>query len=221
MRTSKSFLAISFILFLVSAVAVSSDSQTVYACSCMQPLSPDEELPKYDMVFSGKVTDINNNNPLNQRDLSSDSVYVTFDADRKWKGINSDILLVKTPGSSAACGFFFEENKEYIVYATFSEEAPFELLETNLCSRTGLFSDAIEDLQELGPGVSLAPEIRPPTPLSPLKQFNSGIPAEQIQCKEGLHRVLKYDNTPVCLKSESIPELDKRGFIVVPRTIAG
>ncbi len=192
-----------------------------YACSCMQPLSPDEELPNYDVVFSGTAREIGKENPLSNGDFSSDSVYVTFDVDREWKGFKADNLIIKTPESSAACGFPFEENQEYVVYATHSEEFPFELLEANMCSRTGLLSGAFEEFDELGPGVSVKPEIKPPTSLSPLKQFNSGIPAGQIQCKEELHRVLKYDGSPVCVKSKSIGELNKRGFINIPITSVG
>lgn len=49
--------------------------------------------------------------------------------------------------------------------------------------------------------------------LSPLKQFNSGIPIDKIQCKEGLEFVIKSsDNTPACVKSTSIPKLIERGW---------
>lgn len=221
MRISNSFLMIPLILLLISMAYVNPANHTAYACSCIQPLSPDEELPNYDIVFSGTVREIERENHLTNDDFSSDSFYVTFDVDKKWKGFNADNLIIKTPDSSTACGFPFAKNQEYIVYATHSEEFPFELLDVDMCSRTGLLSEAFEELDELGPGVSVKPEITPPTSLSPLKQFKEGIPAEQIQCKEGLHRVLKYDGTPVCLKPESILELDNRGFVVVPRTNVG
>jgi len=210
MRRSNQFLTISLILFLVSVIFVSSNNHTAYACSCMQPLSPDEELPNYDAVFSGKVTDIVEKDPNDQVFSSIDPVFVTFDVNTVWKGDKKDTITIKTAQSSASCGFYFEENQEYIVYASQYDS---KYLEVSLCSRTGLLSDAIEDLQELSIGHLVKPEI-----LSPLKQLKSGILPEEIQCKDGLHHFLKYDGTPVCIKSKSIKELDRRGFIDVPVT---
>ncbi len=217
MGMQRQFFAISLVLFLVSMVSVnSSDDYTAYACSCMQPLSPDEELPNYDAVFSGKVTGIEeriSNDPVFS---SADLVLVTLDVDTVWKGEKKDTMTVKTAQSSASCGFYFEENREYIVYASQYDD---EYLEVSLCSRTGLLSDAIEDLQELGPGIPIKSESKSET-LPPLKQFKSGISAENIQCKEELYLVIKHDNTPACVKQDSILELDKRGWIDVPITHA-
>lgn len=49
-------------------------------------------------------------------------------------------------------------------------------------------------------------------PQSPLKQFNSNVPYDEIQCKESLVLVLKYDGSPVCVKPETIPKLIERGW---------
>ena len=211
MRMQRQFLAISLILFLVSMVSVnSSDDYAAYACSCMQPLSPDEELPNYDAVFSGKVTGMEETISNDQVFSSADSILVTLDVDTVWKGEKKDTMTVKTAQSSASCGFYFEEEREYIVYASQYDD---EYLEVSLCSRTGLLSDAIEDLQELGPGIPIKSESKPET-LPPLKQFKSGISAENIQCKEELRLVIKHDNTPACVKSSSVEKLTDRDWIV-------
>jgi len=47
---------------------------------------------------------------------------------------------------------------------------------------------------------------------SPLKQFKSGITIEEIQCKESLTLVKKYDGTPACVKEQTIPKLIERGW---------
>ncbi|MEM2160927.1 MAG: hypothetical protein QXN55_08245 [Candidatus Nitrosotenuis sp.] len=54
--------------------------------------------------------------------------------------------------------------------------------------------------------------VSPPV-LSPLKQFKSGIPIEQIQCKQGLMLVKKYDNTPACIMLSSLSELNFRKVV--------
>lgn len=211
MKNSRVFLSSMFALSLIFSLTASNSVEDVYACSCMQLLSPDEELPNFDAVFSGKVTDMDEKHPTDPIFSSTDPVFVTFDVDTVWKGEKKDTITVKTAQSSASCGFYFEEEQEYVVYASQYDD---EYLEVSLCSRTGLLSDAIEDLQELGPGFAIKSENKLEL-LPPLKQFKSGIPTEQIQCKEGLQLVIKHDNTPACVKLDSILKLEKRGWTVL------
>jgi hypothetical protein len=58
---------------------------------------------------------------------------------------------------------------------------------------------------------------------SPLKQFKSGIPIDQIQCKENLERIQKHDDIPACVKSSSIWFLTERDWmkLVTFETISG
>ena len=54
----------------------------------------------------------------------------------------------------------------------------------------------------------------PKVPISPLKQFKSGVPAEEIACKEGQTVMLKKNtNIPLCIKNSSITELYCRNFL--------
>ena len=50
--------------------------------------------------------------------------------------------------------------------------------------------------------------------LSPLKQFKSGVPIDEINCREDLVKVIKkFDNMPTCIKSESKSKLIQRDWI--------
>lgn len=209
-------MAIPLILFLVSFVFVSSYNQTAYACSCMQPLSPDEELPNYDAVFAGKVIDMDEKRSDDSLFSSANSLLVTFDVDKVWKGPQTNTITIQTSVSSASCGFYFEDDQSYIVYAN----QQVDTLDVSLCSRTGLLSSAIEDLQELGPGISMKSEINSEL-LPPLKQFKSGISVNEIQCKDNLQLVTKHDNTPACIKPHSIMKLDERGWMLEESSIHG
>ena len=171
----------------------------------MQPLSPDEELSNYDAVFSGIAT--KNQDWTATKNLSP--AFFTFDVDNVWKGDLKQTITIKTAQSSAACGFNFEENQKYIVYASQYDD---EYLEVSLCSRTGLLSNATEDLQELGSGYSVNLEA-PLSKLSPLKQFESGILVNDIQCRDSLVLLKRYDGSPACVKPESSPKLENRGWI--------
>ena len=52
--------------------------------------------------------------------------------------------------------------------------------------------------------------------ISPLKQIISGIPLGEIQCKDNLILIQKYDATPACVKPETISELIKRDWTTQP-----
>ncbi|TVL98830.1 MAG: hypothetical protein CV087_20370 [Candidatus Brocadia sp. WS118] len=50
--------------------------------------------------------------------------------------------------------------------------------------------------------------------LSPLKQFKSGIPLNEIKCKEGLDLAVKKNNRhPICITNESKTKLEHMGFL--------
>lgn len=50
---------------------------------------------------------------------------------------------------------------------------------------------------------------------SPLKQFKSGIPIDEIQCKEGLELVIKSSNgSPACVRHHNVIALSLRGWSV-------
>ena len=49
--------------------------------------------------------------------------------------------------------------------------------------------------------------------LSPLKQFKNGIPYSETECNLGLRLTQKSDGTPACVKSETVFELIKRGWV--------
>lgn len=48
--------------------------------------------------------------------------------------------------------------------------------------------------------------------LSPLKQFNSGIPSDEIPCKENLVLIQKHNDYPACVKQETREKLIERGW---------
>lgn len=131
-----------------------ANTTCVYACSCIMPGTPQEEVTRSDAVFSGKVTQ---QTPAAGLD-GSEAIKVSFEVGQVWKGQIPQELLLETSGSSASCGYTFENGKEYLVYA-YSNEGQ---LSVNLCSRTALVADAQEDLTALGQ--STVPAAAPETP---------------------------------------------------------
>lgn len=132
----------------------------VFACSCIVPMPPVESMEASAAVFAGRVTDI--------EELSVDSTIgsltnlsVTFNVSEVWKGPEDATLTIRTADNSAACGYNFEEGKEYLVYAYTNPEDGG--LATGLCNRTALLSEANDDLAALGEGNAVEPSEKPTT----------------------------------------------------------
>ena len=122
----------------------------VYACSCVQPGSPSEELEKFSAVFAGRVISIEHSYDPNGRTVTRDDrSTIGFEVSAVWKGTVHEDIYITTPPTGGTCGFTFDVGEEYIVYAY---DSPYEDggYSTGICSRTALLGGAQEDLDELG-----------------------------------------------------------------------
>ena len=110
----------------------------LYPCSCMEPPPPEDAYEEADVVFSGEVTNMV---------ISEEGYYyeVTFQIIDIWKGEYLEEITVLTELFSDTCGYPFQINNEYLVYAyTYSWG-----IYTNICTRTNLLEYASEDLDYL------------------------------------------------------------------------
>jgi hypothetical protein len=124
------------LLCLLLALAVPG-ARSARACSCLVPPPPREALDQADAVFVGTVAGIRR---------EEGAYVVRFRVDHRLKGSADREVTVRTAESSAACGYYFRERKQYLVYAHATEEG----LGVSLCSRTARVADAAEDLKALG-----------------------------------------------------------------------
>ena len=118
-----------------------------HACSCMMQ-GPKEAFDEAAAVFEGRVVAIKSEaegavGPADKR--------VLLRVVRAWKGIEAEQVQVTTADNSAMCGYHFEPEKSYLVYAHGNDEGG---LRVSLCSRTKLIEQADEDLSHLGAGVT-------------------------------------------------------------------
>ncbi|WP_409973740.1 hypothetical protein [Bacillus sp. Bva_UNVM-123] len=121
---------------------------TSFACDCVEPYPVKDELNRSSAVFSGKVVKIEDENKNKLFQSSADPIAVQFEVKETWKGLNQKQILVYTERSSASCGYEFDLNNEYLVFAMEVDGQ----LKVSLCSRTKLLSAAASDFQELGKG---------------------------------------------------------------------
>ena len=147
---------LSLLFFIVLTVHQPNISST---CDCLQPKSPTEELKIAKAVFVGKVVEVIepdlSKTTRGGRDnlialMEKSSRRIKFKIERTWKGISLDEITVTTPPTS--CRYDFKVGERYLVYA-------YGMRITNLgvskCTRTRKLQEAVEDLKELGEGMSV------------------------------------------------------------------
>ena len=135
MKKVKIIISITFLFFISYFQA--------NACSCMMPGEPTKEMERSNTVFIWKVIEIEDAHPLSDMLYSMKENKVTFNVEAIIKWNKSKSISLLTANSWAACGYGFEEWKEYIVYAW---EHEWEL-RASLCSRTRDLENAWEDLE--------------------------------------------------------------------------
>ena len=114
------------------------------ACSCAQ-LPREQAFATATDVFEGRVLSI-------RIDASDHSTVVELNVVRTWKGARSERATIVTAQNSSICGYPFQENTSYLVYATTADG----VMRTQLCTRTNPMSsaDAMADVRAMGAGVT-------------------------------------------------------------------
>ena len=136
----------------------------VYACSCVQPGSPSEELEKSAAVFVGRVFLVEHSyDPEGRIVTPDDRTTIGLEVSAVWKGTVHEDTYITTPPTGGACGFTFVEGEEYIVYAYDShyDDGGYS---TGICTRTALLDDAQQDLDDFGQGDAPLPGTGGPAP---------------------------------------------------------
>ncbi len=125
---------------LIVSMFVIAFSSLISACSCVNPGSVEQEVNESDAVFQGKVISV-----IKEGEMYKEKYKVIFNVSQGWKGEVNSVQEILTSDSSAGCGYYFEEGKEYVVYARNVEEK----LQVDLCSRTNNINNAKKDLEIL------------------------------------------------------------------------
>ncbi|QQR54678.1 hypothetical protein IPG41_05830 [Candidatus Peregrinibacteria bacterium] len=144
-----------FLIFSLLASSAMLSTPRAQACSCVRPGTPAEELEASDVVFSGQVVGI---------DHATYGYDVTLQVHESWKGEVKGKITVHTGMGGGDCGFNFEQGKDYLVYASQSDEN----YGVSICGLTGLLADS--DTESLGIGQILTQEED-----AALKKMNKGL----------------------------------------------
>jgi len=146
---SRPLAALASLVVTVLGVVLLFPPDCAYACSCAMPPGSQEEraeraLAESSAVFSGAVVAVEQGTAT-ASGPGNDTV--TLRASEVWKGSGLGTLEVRTPSQESACGYAFEEGREYLVYA-YGKRG----LATDLCTETKPLSEAGADLALLGDG---------------------------------------------------------------------
>lgn len=129
----------------VICAAVLGSSTSAHACKCATPPPVRDALDAATAVFEGQVGKLT--------PLGADLI-VELNVVRTWKGADSEHVLLRTRKESAACGFAFEPEQSYLIYAGSGPSEPnLPNLQVFACGRSKPMSAAEPDLVELGVGV--------------------------------------------------------------------
>ena len=126
----------------------------VYACKCVVPGTPSEELEKFSAVFAGRVVSVQHSFDPDAGSVvreAEDRTTVGFEVSAVWKGTVHEDMYITTPPTGGSCGFTFVEGEEYIVYGYDSnyDDGGYTV---GICSRTALLWQAQADLEAFGEG---------------------------------------------------------------------
>lgn len=130
-----------------------------YACSCVTPGSPSEEMATSAAVFMGRVVTVREFERDDGLISSTDPTTIEFAVSTVWKGPSYETMFLTTARWDGSCGFTFVEGENYVVYSRNGSTV-------SLCSRTRSLSEAQHDLAELGKGQAPLLGTIAPTPAS-------------------------------------------------------
>jgi len=121
----------------------------VLACSCMPyPDDPDAAVkqawPQADAIVSGTVS---SSSTVKESDRV-EHVEVVLEVRRRWKGSVGQQLKVRTAADSAACGYNFEQGRQYLVFAR--RDPASNVYSTGLCTLTQPAIDTAPLAEALG-----------------------------------------------------------------------
>lgn len=161
-------------VFVFTAAFLLLAAPRARACKCAEPPPAPLAASNAAAVFEGRVTEI--------LPIGSDDLVVSLAVVRAWKGVKSlEHVQVRTRKESASCGFPFEKDESYLVYAdSVPKENDLPELSVLHCGRTRVIADADADIAELGMGatpVSPGPSelaTKPPAP-PPQKPVAEGV----------------------------------------------
>jgi hypothetical protein len=133
------------VLILACVIVWGGTAKPAQACTCAAPAGPAEGMSRSTAVFRGRVTEISRLFLERLGFTKTGGHRVRFAVLKQWKGPPSKNFKLITRLTSEACGFPFEEEKEYLVYAVAEPKD----IQTGICTGTKNAVGADPEMKEL------------------------------------------------------------------------
>lgn len=153
--------------YLLRAVILCCSIDVAVACMCMGTPSPCASFKETPVVFVGLVTSIKEDKVdivrFGEKQTVRTGLLAHFTVEEPLKGITQKTVEVGTGGGGGDCGYPFKEGRRYLVYAYQSQGEALSSsmsrtviggrsgkaaqLSANICSRTRLLEEAIDDVE--------------------------------------------------------------------------
>ena len=128
---------------LASTLFLIAFATPAVACSCAGTRPPCQSYWDASAVFAGTVT-FSTTTKVKNGGYESTKRLVRFHVDRQLRNMDATEVEVVTGFGDADCGYGFRLGGQYLVYAYQTND---QKLETNICTRTRLLSEASPDLE--------------------------------------------------------------------------
>ncbi len=177
------------VLFVGSSI-LSANSAFGLSCDATNMMWSFEET---DVIFLGKALSKEYQpNPTHEDRFDAVTLFSIIEP---YKGFYQE--KIKVTSSEWLWGVNFTENSNYVVFANNNDGN----LEHALCTPTQLASESnISEIRKISQNYILPP----------LVQSEFGASLNEIQCKQNLVLIQKYDGSPACVKPETVPKLVER-----------
>ncbi len=130
-------------VFAFSIIVILFSPAIVKACSCMSSGPPCQSYWNTPVVFSGRVVEITTPKIEETRSAAFPEKTIRFAVNQAFRGISGTTVEVVTGMGGGDCGYDFELNENYLVYADNYKGKIY----AGICSRTQLLSKAGEDIE--------------------------------------------------------------------------
>lgn len=136
------------IILILAILSLLADKHHAYACTCISQESTEQTFQKSVAVFTGKIVSIK---PTDKS--PHPNVETVFTVNKAWKGVPENQGAVIVTPDDLSCGYGFQENKEYLVYANGGNAN--KTLDVGMCLGTKPVELAEGDMQILGKGYAV------------------------------------------------------------------
>ncbi|MFW5704675.1 MAG: hypothetical protein ACOCXG_02425 [Nanoarchaeota archaeon] len=137
-----------FLLLTIGILFFVMIANARFYCECEVPTyNASVEVKSADLVFAGKVIE------KEIEEVEGDAYFYTFEPFMVWTTPENMTefkeVKILTKVFERDCGFPFEVDQNYLVYARYNYDGDFE---TSMCERTVLYRNATLDLEQIGEG---------------------------------------------------------------------